>query len=518
MSIKAKQWLLPLTVVFLLLLSAVIAGCTEEKEEKKDSDGDGVYDEEDAFPTDPAASVDEDEDGYPDEWNEGMSRNDSTSDPKLFLDRYPDDPDKWADDTDGDGYPDPQEIAVGTDPENEWDYPGTTYKPLTFWHTFQHSGEKEAIEDAVARFEAAYTDVKVKIEEKPYDGAVDAFTTAAAGGAAPDVFRMPNDRLGSVVIGNYLEPVDNYISAELEARYLPVTLEAMSLDGDTYGLPASYDGLSMIINNDLFTDAELDPTTDYPTTTEELINVTKTLTDDQGTSDDSDDVWGIVFPYQNSFNWFPWQGGFGGEILDENYIPALNSSESVAATEFIMSLRDEHGVLPEGADWGPMDNFFTGQRAGIIINGPWSIKGYQDAGVNLSVVPLPEVSSTGLRMKPTTGVKGYVMSADSEYKDEAFNLMNFLTNEDTTWEFANITKTLPSVVSVYSKPNIQADPIIQGYKQQAEFGQPMPSHPNMGMVWTPLDNALQAVASGEKTAQEALNEAEATILADLESD
>ena len=69
-----------------------------------DTDGDGVDDFDDAFPEDPAASIDNDEDGCPEEWNPGKSKKDSTSIPKLDLDMYPDDP--WAClDTDGDGMP-----------------------------------------------------------------------------------------------------------------------------------------------------------------------------------------------------------------------------------------------------------------------------------------------------------------------------------------------------------------------------------------------------------------------------
>ena len=51
-----------------------------------DSDEDGIADDSDAFPDDPAASVDTDGDGKPDDWNEGESAADSTSDPTLVLD------------------------------------------------------------------------------------------------------------------------------------------------------------------------------------------------------------------------------------------------------------------------------------------------------------------------------------------------------------------------------------------------------------------------------------------------
>lgn len=58
-----------------------------------DDDNDGISDNDDAFPNDPAASKDSDGDGYPDEWNPGKSEKDSTT--GLKLDDYPNDPNKW---------------------------------------------------------------------------------------------------------------------------------------------------------------------------------------------------------------------------------------------------------------------------------------------------------------------------------------------------------------------------------------------------------------------------------------
>ena len=70
-----------------------------------DSDDDGVLDDDDAFPNDPAASVDTDGDGMPDDWNEGVD-DILISESTLTLD----------DDDDNDGYTDEEELAEGTDP------------------------------------------------------------------------------------------------------------------------------------------------------------------------------------------------------------------------------------------------------------------------------------------------------------------------------------------------------------------------------------------------------------------
>ena len=70
--------------------------------EDADADNDGISDESDAFPNDPAASVDTDGDGKPDDWNEGKSAADSTSNPALEMD----------DDDDNDGVPDQEDTFL----------------------------------------------------------------------------------------------------------------------------------------------------------------------------------------------------------------------------------------------------------------------------------------------------------------------------------------------------------------------------------------------------------------------
>jgi hypothetical protein len=78
-----------------------------------DLDGDGVANEDDAFPSDPAASQDTDADGMPDQWNEGYTAFDSTT--GLVLDE----------DDDNDGYTDREELEAGTDSKNAADAPVT---------------------------------------------------------------------------------------------------------------------------------------------------------------------------------------------------------------------------------------------------------------------------------------------------------------------------------------------------------------------------------------------------------
>jgi len=70
----------------------------------RDSDGDSVPDDDDAFPYNPAAAIDSDGDDYPDAWISACEE-DCQAGSGLILDEYPGSAAAWKD-SDGDGYPD----------------------------------------------------------------------------------------------------------------------------------------------------------------------------------------------------------------------------------------------------------------------------------------------------------------------------------------------------------------------------------------------------------------------------
>ena len=77
-----------------------------------DDDNDGVPDSEDAFPLDPAASVDTDSDGLPDEWNENATEEQIAAS-NLEVDT----------DDDNDSMPDALELEYGLNPLDPTDCP-----------------------------------------------------------------------------------------------------------------------------------------------------------------------------------------------------------------------------------------------------------------------------------------------------------------------------------------------------------------------------------------------------------
>ena len=102
------------------LIAGTSQGAYAYTEDTTDTDGDGVVDQDDAFPEDPAASIDTDGDGMPDDWNEDATQEQIDAS-NLTLD----------DDDDNDGFSDAEELSAGSDPKSaESTPPGGMSLPL----------------------------------------------------------------------------------------------------------------------------------------------------------------------------------------------------------------------------------------------------------------------------------------------------------------------------------------------------------------------------------------------------
>ena len=98
-----------------------------------DSDGDGVPDDEDAFPNDPNESVDTDSDGI---GNNADTDDDGDTMPDAFESANGLDPlnaADAADDADGDGFTNLEEFQAGTDPQDAADFPPEKKVPVAIF-------------------------------------------------------------------------------------------------------------------------------------------------------------------------------------------------------------------------------------------------------------------------------------------------------------------------------------------------------------------------------------------------
>ena len=142
-------------------------------------------------------------------------------------------------------------------------------KEIVVWHAYRGE-EKTAFEKVVASFNQAYAakGIKASTLAVPFDAFADKISAAVPRGKGPDVFIYAQDRLGGwIEAGNTVEPLDFFLDAGTKARFLPTTMEAMTYQSSTYGLPLNFKVITMIYNKKLVPKP--------PKTTAELVQVAK---------------------------------------------------------------------------------------------------------------------------------------------------------------------------------------------------------------------------------------------------
>ena len=367
---------------------------------------------------------------------------------------------------------------------------------IEVWYTFSAETIEEEVFLESVEFFMEETGVQVKATRVSYGDADQLFMTAAQGGEAPDLIRISSDSLGKFgevrVDGAPLfEDLRPHLTPAQRQTFDPVSLESMRYGESLYAVPASFDCLSLIYNKALFDGME-EPNEDW--TLDDLM--------------DAGEMVGLEFPVKNAYWWFPFLGGYGGQLFDENGTPTLDEGGAAASLEWMMDLELEYGIVPEGTQKISMENSFEAWDTGMVIDGPWNWARYGKGIDNLGQTLLPKVSENGNHLSPLVTYKGWAVSKQSPQKVAATDLALYLSSDEVQKEFALQTYTIPTSENLKLDAEILADPVITGFIEQAELGTPAPTTRGMSMVYEALAPAFEQVYTETSTASDALEMAD----------
>jgi arabinogalactan oligomer/maltooligosaccharide transport system permease protein len=370
---------------------------------------------------------------------------------------------------------------------------------LEVWYTFSaDSLEEEVFLTSILDF-TEQTGIKVEATRVSYGDADQLFITAAQGGEAPDLLRISSDSLGKFgeirVNGQPLfEDLRPHLTPMERARYDSTSMDAMRYGDSLYAVPASFDCLSLIYNKALFDGRELP-------------NENWTLEDLMAAGEDV----GLEFPVKNAYWWFPFFGGYGGELFDQNGTPTLNENGAADSLQWVMDLETKHGIVPEGTQKISMENSFENYDSAMIIDGPWNWNRYEKGMIDTGQTLLPKVSVNGDHLSPLVTYKGWAVSKQSTEKVAAADLSLFLSSDDVQKEFALKTYTMPTSSSLVDDSEIIGNEVISGFISQANVGTPAPTNRGMAMVYDALAPAFEQVYLNLSTAQDALDMADSEL-------
>ncbi|WPC07870.1 extracellular solute-binding protein [Globicatella sp. PHS-GS-PNBC-21-1553] len=343
--------------------------------------------------------------------------------------------------------------------------------------------------------------IEVKVIEVDEAQALEALTLDGPAGLGHDVYIAPfNDSVKIGIQGHGAE-----VTLPEDGRFDDTDKKQVTYQDKIYGYPLAIETLVMYYNTELLDKA--------PTTFEEL----ETLSKDEKFAFSGEEGKSVAFlaNWLDFYHAFGLISGFGGYIFgEENTNPediGLNNEGAIEAVTYGAKWYNE--IWPEGMkDSSSSLNFLNEQfingTAAAVINGPWQFANYKEAGVPFEVAPIPSLPN-GKPYSPFAGGKALVVSNYSKQKEMAVKFLDFATNEENQLLMHNeFTAGVPA--NAFAKEKITSDAknvlsmtVIEQYKSSI----PMPNIIEMSEVWEPAGIMMFEAGSGNKTPEEATNEA-----------
>jgi len=348
---------------------------------------------------------------------------------------------------------------------------------ITLWtKEGEVDGGLQYVQGLADAYTAAHPNVTFEVVNKEVEALREDFQTASLAGNAPDLLWTVSDHAGPFVAADLIQPVDGMVD-------LTAYVESVVQNGKTWAVPISAGNhLMLLYNKDLMANP--------PKDSDELLALAGTF---------GADIYPLVFNQTEPFWLAPFLGGFGGKVFaDDGITPTLNTPEMTNTLQFMVDMKAA-GVIPAEGDYNSADTLFKEGKAAMIINGDWSLGGYQEAlGDKLGVAPIPMIKATGKYPAPyTSGVYFMVPKSVSGAKLEAVkDFMKFVTNEENQLAMVDSLKRLPGLRVALTNEKIAGDAILAGSAAQMSYGTPMPTVLEMRCNWDAMKPELQAVLAG----------------------
>lgn len=321
---------------------------------------------------------------------------------------------------------------------------------LVMWTGFT-GGDRAAYEDLVSAFNDSHDDIKVTMEVQPWDTLAQKLPAAWATGQGPDL-ATPN--FNPSVLAEYeangsLLPITNLGEGEGQInvdQLAPAAVEAFTLEQDLVAVPANFATLQLYYNKKHFADAGIDAP---PSTVEEFKSMAKDLT--------KDGVYGLSLADHETIQMWPllqWMDG--SDIVDENGCSVLDEEASIASLTEWANLVSS-GVAPVGLTGAESDSLFSSGKAAMQLNGPWAAAGYEEAGIDLGVAPVPTGEEGPVTLAATVPLAA---SAKTEHPDEVQEFMAWWTGAEAQEQFSLASGFPPARTDLAEDSDLQANETV----------------------------------------------------------
>ena len=289
--------------------------------------------------------------------------------------------------------------------------------------------------------------------------------------------------------------------------FYPALMANGQIEEKTWGIPFQRSTIVAYYNKDMFREAGLDPEK-APTTWDEMVEMGKALT--------NDDHYGLMIPSTGYPYWMfqalAIQNGI--ELMSNDGLStSFDNPKAVETLEFWKSLSTEHNIMPEGTiEWGTLRQAFLEGDTAMMWHSTGNLTAVKNnADFDFGVAMLPGNERLG---SPTGGGNFYVFKDASEKeRAAAVELIKFMTAPEQAAEWSIATGYMGVSPASYDTEALQAytvdfAPALVA-RDQLEHAVAEFSTFETARVRDGLNTAIQSILTGDKTAEEALAEAQA---------
>ena len=280
----------------------------------------------------------------------------------------------------------------------------------------------------------------------------DVLKTEIAAGTAPDVFWIPGTDVADFATRGLIMDLRDMADATdgyTDQDFYPGPMFHLTFNPETgqtgealWGLPRDVSTFALYLNLDLINEAgAADPRELAAEGNWNWDTFIEVATAVRGLGSD-------IYGYGANAWWGPygtWLNSAGGGFFTEDRTACnLDSPESLQGLEFEQKLYTDFDVaVPYGEDSEPP---FLAGRVGMFQNGRWATPAMRSAAdFNWDVVELPEGPAGTAGNWLFWGA--YVVNANTEHPEQAWQLVQQLTTADTQGQIAELGANIPSRVS-----------------------------------------------------------------------
>lgn len=386
------------------------------------------------------------------------------------------------------------------------------------WHLTESLWAK-SLNEAIARFEAENTDIKILVEPVPYEEKEYRYSVESEAGTAPDIFHVHCNSLQYYFSKGYARELNRFVSREGGGKYLAdwfeVPVGMCRYNGRLMAMPGDFMSMVLFYNTKLFKKSGLDPQKP-PGTWPEFLSACRALTLDQD-ADGRTDQWGFTTVgtldpgFELRLSPFIW--GFGGDYLTEDCKhSALNKPETIKGFKYFVDLCKTYKVVPPGVLRNTPQKSriqFAHEKAAMEFGSGWTIPIVNNINKSLNaeeILQAAPVPGAG-RSVTSAWLSAWVMSSGTKHPQEAWKLIRFLTSREMELKWFRDNRVLSSRKDVSTSQEVLNDRFAAMISSQLSNARFVPQIKEWPEIIEAVTYAVQEAINEIKTPEEAILDA-----------